>query len=115
MIYFSRNKENVFVVVASDRLAETIDDFLFVFTDETTNDEYEITLTDLSDFPKTFNKFSLNIPDDIDFKHNGDYLFKVYNPVDEKVLTVGRMRLDGDKIERKSYDKINVQNKVYER
>ena len=115
MLYFNRNTENTFVVVASEKLEATISDFLFVFTDETSNKKYEITLTDLSNFPKTFNKFTINLPNDLEFDHNGDYLYEVINPNNDESLTIGRMRLKGDKIASKSYDIINKESEQYER
>ena len=115
MLYFERNKVNKFVVVATDKLETTMSEFLFRFTDETSNIDYDVTLTDYSDFPKTYNKFEINLPNDIDFKHNGDYRFQVLRLSDNEVLTVGRMRLEGADISSKNYDEINPEIKQYER
>ena len=94
MIYLERNKANKIIVTASELRVTEGDLFYFKFKHEQSKRIYSVTFENVSEHTYRYDEFDLTLPDQINFKYEGDYLYWIYeDDTEEVLLEVGKMRL----------------------
>lgn len=125
MIVLEKDTVNEFTATCYEFITLTSPYYLVTFTDEMTNKEYKIVLTDTSEHPSRYQLFTLTLPADVSTMTNtGYYRYEIreqasstnLNPdLSGDIVEEGRMKLKGTGITESIPDPTGDENSVHER
>jgi len=108
MLNFIKNQNNTFVATVWQERNTVGNEYYIEFTHEQQQKVFTSTITDLSDFPYRYSKFTIDLP----FEHVGDYEYRIYeNQSKTNLLEVGKMHLSESQAEPK-INQVNINDNI---